>query len=117
MFGGDGEDDLDGGDDLDTDYVNGGDGDDTLIARSNDVLSGGQGQDMFVYTSTTTAEITDFETGVDKIFLNIDDTASDGSISIDKLENDLYQINLDGTPIASVLSEHTIDLTDIDIKR
>ena len=76
LFGGTGADTLDGG--RGSDRLVGGSGDDELTGgRGNDVLLGGAGADVFVFDPSRKNEgrdtIVDFELGVDKIGLSVDD--------------------------------------------
>ena len=69
LIGGRGDDTLLGG--LSKDILNGGLGNDTLYSDKNDedILTGGDDLDVFVFTKGSKAVITDFELGIDKIDL------------------------------------------------
>lgn len=67
LFGGAGNDVLDGGNDADRDFLNGGDGDDRLIARSDDFLTGGGGADTFVIPLDANVVVDDYDATDDTI--------------------------------------------------
>jgi Ca2+-binding RTX toxin-like protein len=67
LMGGDDDDVLIGRDDLDADYLNGGAGDDILIAGAGDHLNGGPGADLFSVPVDAGAVIDDFDPSQDVI--------------------------------------------------
>ena len=81
VFGDGGTDLLIGGSGRET--LNGGDGNDVLIAKGGDTLTGGAGADTFLFTAITPGApaevITDFQAGIDRIDLR---AISPSSISI-----------------------------------
>jgi len=74
LFGGLGEDLISGADDTgERDYINGGDGDDTLVAGANDVLTLGDGEDQVIVGSWINGddaiELVDFDSSDDQLVL------------------------------------------------
>ncbi len=76
LFGGRGNDVVSGADDgAEKDFVNGGDGDDTLIAGASDVVTGGDGADQILlgdWIAAGTVELIDFDTAEDQLLLVYD---------------------------------------------
>ncbi|MEO1397855.1 MAG: calcium-binding protein, partial [Pseudomonadota bacterium] len=103
-----------GEDDGVVDFLNGGDGDDTILAGANDVVSGGDGDDTFQVGDWNAeggpAQVTDFEEGRDNLVVLYEEGASEPDITIEAVEDndDLYRIMADGEVIAEVQSKTTI---------
>ncbi|WP_439570076.1 DUF6851 domain-containing protein [Roseovarius mucosus] len=88
--GGEGDDDLFGSDGNDfiagggrNDFILGGAGDDTINGGAgNDIMSGGEGADVFVFNEFVAGSfenITDFEAGVDTVFIRVDGLDNGGN--------------------------------------
>jgi len=67
LFGGSDDDVIDGRGDSTKDYLNGGYGDDRIIAGASDVLNGSEGADTFAITENAGAFIDDFTASEDQI--------------------------------------------------
>ena len=67
LFGGSGNDVLFGGEDSFVDYVNGGSGDDHIVAGAGDILSGGEGSDVFTIPLDANARVEDYDYGFDQV--------------------------------------------------
>ncbi len=118
LNGGDGRDTLEGG--YSTDTLNGGAGNDLIDGGpQDDILTGGEGQDTFVFSKFHSNDIiTDFEVGVDLLYLNrsglwkrsmVEKHVSevDGDLVITTPEPDTRTLTLEGVSLAQ--------LDDIDI--
>lgn len=121
LFGGVGDDLVSGADDAgERDYLNGGDGDDTLVAGANDVLTLGDGADQIITGSWITAgasiEIIDFDAAEDQLVLLWDlQDQPDPDIQIttdpDAPEQSIIRIN--GTETLRLNSSAGITAADI----
>jgi Ca2+-binding RTX toxin-like protein len=79
LFGDDGNDVLHGEVTTSLSGLDGGAGDDTLIAGSTGSMTGGTGADRFVFLHTTGNNVTDFASGVDKLHLDANDMTALGT--------------------------------------
>ncbi|MES0862263.1 calcium-binding protein [Ruegeria sp. SCPT10] len=120
LFGGDGDDLLlgrdDGGFDQ-TDFLNGGDGEDTIVAHTSDVANGGNGADDIVLSSEAEdVTIMGFEPGEDKLFITWEDQTNP-DIQIEQNEDtpNLTRIVVDGEEVAQVFGAKGISLDDIQL--
>jgi Ca2+-binding RTX toxin-like protein len=123
LFGGVGDDLLVGyvgtGDDLSQpSYLNGGDGDDTIIAGNGDIVSGGRGADLFTlgHWITDPVQIMDFDTVEDRLLVVFDDITHNSPVvelrEGDPLD-DRTKLYLDGVHIASFAGSGGLQLSDI----
>ncbi|MBL9054551.1 MAG: calcium-binding protein, partial [Tabrizicola sp.] len=131
LSGNQGEDELDGNagndwisglmgevDDFATDFLNGGDGNDTLVLGAGDLASGGAGQDQFEIVTADSQDavtrITDYDEALDQLVVHYDAALHpDPLLSLepneDGTENSVF---LDGVRIA-VISGGSLALNDI----
>ena len=131
LFGGWGDDTLSGGETLASlpglaenealDYLNGGGGDDLIIAGAQDIVTSGEGTDRIVLgdwiRSGTATEILDYAPEDDSLMFVWDDSAGAAAPALDILPNPedptQLQISSEGTLIARVTG--TTTLTQLDI--
>jgi hypothetical protein len=130
LFGGWGDDQLNGVEDDtsidgiqdtdDADFLNGGGGNDQILAGQGDIVTAGTGNDTIVLgdwiTEGHAAQITDFNGDDDTILLVWDDAAGDEpkvDLQINPTNPDLMQILMNGTAIADVDAGSDIELSDI----
>lgn len=128
LFGGDGDDLLIGAtiasdgqsisDDQSVNYLNGGDGEDTILASSNDIVSGGRGADLFTlgHWITNPAQVMDFDPAEDQMLVVYDDALeSDPQIELRAATNEAGQteLYLDGVHLASFSGASGLTLADI----
>ncbi|SPF80001.1 calcium-binding protein [Pseudoprimorskyibacter insulae] len=120
LQGGAGNDALIGFDDDETDYLNGADGDDLLIAGLGDVLSGGDGSDTFLlgdWLRTDAAALTDFSPQDDRMVVVYDDldmpSAPEVSIGPSTDDPDTVEIRLNGDVVGTVPAKDAPMLHDI----
>jgi Ca2+-binding RTX toxin-like protein len=99
-------------------YLNGGDGDDTIVAGNSDIVSGGQGADLFTlgYWITDPVKIMDFDTVEDRLLVVFDDTTRNSPV-VELREgdpvDDRTSLYLDGVHIASFAGSGGLQLSDI----
>lgn len=124
LFGGTGDDlllarDQDATDARAQSYLNAGQGDDTLVAGSSDLLTGGDGADMFItgHWITDPAVVMDFNRTEDRLIIVHDDTTTTPPVVELRSphDSDLTQIYLDGAHLASVAGSAGLTLSDIEI--
>jgi len=116
LFGGAGNDNIYGDDDTETDYLNGGQGNDQLHMGGHDIASGGAGSDVFYHTTQSgTAEITDFDPSVDRIVLLAQYTELP-DIQIVEHKQGCYGVMLDNTPCLTVHSSAPLSADMIDLR-
>ena len=121
LFGGNGDDHLEGGADTARDFLNGGRGDDLLIAQEADVLTGGQGSDTFAINTSAgsfdqTAQIIDFNANEDQIEIMLDETNFDQGLKNIRIEtNDIGQsvVYLNNEAIVAINAETPLLPNDI----
>lgn len=133
LAGGEGIDTLmgDGGDDhlsdrdapgvFVQDFLNGGAGDDTLVAGEADWLNGGAGADDFVISqwldqADKAVTIGDYDPGEDQLVVVYDATLHpDPHVIVEPADGDWGEVNifLDGTHIASVMGDPDLSLADL----
>ena len=121
LFGGNGDDHLEGGADTARDFLNGGRGDDLLIAQEADVLTGGEGSDTFAINTSAgsfdeTAQIIDFIANEDQIEIMLDETNFDQGLKNIRIEtNDIGQsvVYLNNEAIVAINAETPLLPNDI----
>ncbi|WP_135506579.1 calcium-binding protein [Roseovarius aestuariivivens] len=103
-----------------TDYLNGGPGDDVLVAGGGDIVTGGAGADQVVLgdwlSQAHQAEVVDFSTEEDSLVVLFDDTEDpDPELSVEQDEEDtaLHRVLLNGVAIAQVHSAGGLSLDHI----
>jgi Ca2+-binding RTX toxin-like protein len=122
LFGGWGDDQLNGVEDDtsidgiqgtdDADFLNGGGGNDQILAGQSDIVTAGTGNDTIILGDW----ITDFNGDDDTILLVWDDAAGDEpkvDLQINPINPDLMQILMNGTAVADVDGGSDIELSDI----
>ena len=120
LFGGDGNDLLFGGEDSNTpstDFLNGGTGDDTILAQGGDVANGGQGADQIILdTEGDDEEVTvmGFQPGEDKLLITWD-ASDDPDIQIqqDEENTNLTRVVIDGQEVAHLYGADGMTSDDI----
>ncbi len=122
LFGGDGNDILDGrAEDIDNkvDFLNGGTGNDTIIADGNDIVTGGSGADeIHLAEAAEGVSVMDFQPGEDKLVISWDD--HDGvepeiSIERDADNDDLTHVLVGGHAVAHLFGADGISVEDIQL--
>ncbi|ETW11304.1 type I secretion target repeat-containing protein [Roseivivax marinus] len=116
LMGGDGDDLLRGTADADggIDFLNGQDGDDTLEAGAADVLSGGEGHDLFRLGSELTtdpARLADFDPSEDKIVIlyNPGQPVPDVALVPDPDDVGVVSLTVDGEVVARLAAADAPD--------
>ena len=102
----------------DADYLNGGDGEDTIIAGSGDIVTGGRGADLFQlgHWITDPSEIMDFDLAEDSLLVVFDDTSGAEpliELRADDGGSDRINLYLDGAHVASLSGASGLMLSDI----
>ena len=110
MNGGGGDDALNGWEETAerADFLNGGDGDDTIFAGADDQVSGGLGADAIVLNTNMdgAARIWDFKSGQDTLVLVYEaGVEPEVSISSDPEQADRWLIQANGTALAEVTGD------------
>jgi Ca2+-binding RTX toxin-like protein len=101
------------------DFLNGGGGDDTILAGQDDIITAGAGDDTIVLGDWITegaAQLIDFNANEDSIILVWDDAAGDEptiDLAPHPTDPDLTQIIMNGEAVADVDADSDIALTDI----
>lgn len=135
LFGGDGQDTLfggagndvimgvspvDGSSDSDVDYLNGGGGDDLIVAGGGDIVTAGDGADTVVFgdwiTDDAPASLMDYDASEDQLIMVWDlQTSPDPEIEVvaDDSVAGLSHILVDGVEIATVAGDQTVKVSDI----
>lgn len=121
LFGGNGSDTLEGGSDAARDFLNGGRGDDLLVAKEADVLTGGEGSDTFAIDTSAgafeqSAQIIDFSTEEDQIEITLseEDYAQDEKdIRIETNDDGSSVVYLNNEEVVVVKSDTPLLLKDI----
>ena len=121
LFGGNGDDYIEGGSDTDRDFLNGGRGDDLLVAQQGDVLTGGEGLDTFAIDTSAgvfaqSAQIIDFNANDDHFEIMLDENSFDQgmkNIHIETNNDGLSVVFLNNEEIALVNTETPLLLGDI----
>jgi Ca2+-binding RTX toxin-like protein len=110
--------DADGQDQSGQNFLNGGAGDDVLVAGNGDYMNGGSGADQFTLGGwlQSAATIVDYQPGDDRIVLQYDPARlPEPDLSIAFAPDDLAtaQIWLNGQMIAQVVNAPGLSVTDI----
>lgn len=124
LFGGIGNDILHGftkmgEDDGVVDFLNGGEGDDTITAGANDVVTAGDGADTIQFGDWNAdggaVQVMDFEPEEDSLVVLYNDGGAEPDVSVepDPENQNLYRIMADGEVIAEVRSEAAVTEDDI----
>ena len=121
LFGGNGDDYIEGGSDTVRGLLNGGRGDDLLVAQQGDVLTGGEGLDTFAIDTSAgvfaqSAQIIDFNANDDQIEIMLDENSFDQgmkNIHIETNNDGLSVVFLNNEEIALVNTETPLLLGDI----
>lgn len=127
MFGGDGNDLISGvrlnGDGVDIDqrdYLNGGDGDDTIVAGDDDIVSLGAGADVLVlgeWMAETGTEILDYDDEEDQLMVVFNDALHGDAHDLDMRPNAtnpaLTEILLGDEVLATLPTEDAPDLSNV----
>ena len=100
--------------DLERDYLNGGEGADSIHSYGADVMTVGDGADMFVYTDVGD-EITDFDPTVDTMAIQFHENDV-RDISVHPVSDDVYEIRLGDQVAAHVKSTVPFDASSIVIQ-
>jgi Ca2+-binding RTX toxin-like protein len=100
--------------DLERDYLNGGEGDDSIHSYGVDVLTGGDGADTFVYTDVGVEpiEIKDFDPTVDTMAIQFHENDV-RDISVHPVSEDVYEIRLGDQVAAHIKSTAPFDASSI----
>ena len=100
--------------DLERDYLNGGEGDDSIHSYGADVMAGGDGADTFVYTDVGDElfEITDFDPSVDTKAIQFHEN-NVRDISVHPVSEDVYEIRLGDQVVAHIKSSAPFDASSI----
>lgn len=100
--------------DLERDYLNGGDGNDSIHSYGADVLTGGAGADTFVYTDVgdEPIEILDFDPTVDTMAIQFHENDV-RDISVHPVSDDVYEIRLGDQVAAHIKSNAPFDASSI----
>lgn len=133
MRGGEGEDALFGslGDDIlhglsetgeddgQTDFLNGGEGNDTITAGANDIVTAGDGADVIQFGDWNAeggpAQVLDFQSNEDTLVVLYEEGAGEPEITFeqDSQNSQLYSVMADGEVIAEVLSATPVTSADV----
>ena len=100
--------------DLERDYLNGGEVDDSIHSYGADVMTGGDGADTFVYTDVGNEpiEITDFDPTVDTMAIQFHENDV-RDISVHPVSDDVYEIHLGDQAAADIKSTAPFDASRI----
>ncbi len=105
--------------DIDTaDYLNGGDGADTIFAGNNDIVTAGAGADQIILgdwiVEGEEAELMDFEPGEDSLLVIFDDAAGDApDVEIVSVGGIVHHVVVGGTLYASVTCPGEVSVDDV----
>ena len=124
LFGGIGNDLIsgltaEGTEDGATDYLNGGDGDDQIVAGAGDVITSGDGADTVRLSggigTGDAAEIMDFEVGEDSLLIEYDAAGPTPDIEVipDEDDTEAYRVMMDGVEVALVHSPGGLNAGDL----
>jgi Ca2+-binding RTX toxin-like protein len=119
VFGGDGDDDLDGRDGA-QDFLNGGAGNDTVHADAGDIVTTGDGADVITYQVTANqtaapADIVDFDPVQDTIVLDVQDVQNVG-VTVTHIAPQTYAVSVNWITQILVKSDVPVDATMITLR-
>ncbi|MBR9766614.1 MAG: calcium-binding protein, partial [Rhodobacteraceae bacterium] len=125
LFGASGDDWISGlvsslrdGSDLDEgDYLNGGSGEDTILAGASDTVTGGEGDDRIILgdwiaSDEAAAQILDFAPGEDLLVISYADDGPEPEISFE-VTGEVTRVFADGTCVATLSGADAISVEDI----
>ncbi|MBM3605765.1 MAG: calcium-binding protein, partial [Alphaproteobacteria bacterium] len=118
LDGGRGDDVLIGHDGPETVWMNGGEGDDTLMPGANDFASGNSGADMFILHQAAGGipTIADFDSSEDQLVLHLDaDVARTAQLSLHEDEDGTFLLNVNGNAIGRLLQHGGLRVEDVRI--
>ena len=100
--------------DLERDYLNDGEGDDSIHSYGADVMTGGDGADTFVYTDVDDEplEIKDFDPSMDTMAIQFHEN-NVRYISVHPVLEDGYEIRLGEQVVAHIKSTAPFDASSI----
>lgn len=119
LFGGDGNDILTGwDDDAERDYLNGGRGDDHILAGAKDIVTGGLGADSIYLPETldTAAQLLDFDSAEDRLVVLLDgpDAAqADITFAPGPDNSGLTELRVNGQPMALLPGDQVPSLDEV----
>lgn len=105
----------------DADFLNGGGGDDVIIAGNDDVVTPGEGADTIItgswITDTHAIDIIDFNAEDDSILLiyEDEDEVPDVTLAPDLDDANITQVLMDGVAVANVMNGAGITIEDISL--
>ncbi|WP_438956603.1 hypothetical protein [Cognatiyoonia sp.] len=102
---------LTGGADEETDFLNGGAGDDRIVGGANDMLSGGDGANHFVIAVDSDTTVTDYDPETDTIEILVEGTEPPEK-ALDDF-NGGVRVMADGHTVTSFPDGTMIDLSEI----
>lgn len=122
LMGGRGDDVVIGNDDAESDFLNGGAGDDEIHLGTGDLASGGSGADTFVLTAgegTTDTKILDFDATKDDIVLNYSGDGPMPEVTLTPVDGnpDTALIACNGQVMATVQGATGLTAADITVTR
>lgn len=120
LFGGHGSDLLSGADDQTGDYINGGKGDDRLIAGEGDTVTGGDGADTILlgdWITQGTVELVDFDPTQDQLLLIYDAEENPPNLTIeeDPQTPGEYVLSLDGEEAMRLTAGDELTPADVEL--
>lgn len=116
LDGGAGDDVLIGHDGRETVWMNGGEGDDTLMPGAHDFVSGNDGRDSFILRDTGQGLpiIADFDAAQDQVVLHLDaETARDADITLHQDQDGTYLLGVNGHAVGRFLQGGGLTVGDI----
>lgn len=118
LDGGRGDDVLIGHDGPETVWMNGGEGNDTLMPGAHDFASGNEGEDEFVLRHVPEGfpTIADFDAAEDRITLHLDaDVARDAQLSLREDQDGTFLLEVNGHTVGRLLQHGGLKVEDVRI--
>lgn len=118
LDGGRGNDVLIGHDGPETVWMNGGEGNDTLMPGAHDFASGNDGADTFVLRQVSEGfpTIADFNADDDQIVLHLnEDVARDAQLALRQDDDGTWLLELNGSPVGRLLQSGGLQVQDVRI--